>query len=42
MSSITLKYLATQLNMSVSTVSKALRDYKDVGEDTKTIVKALH
>jgi len=41
MSSISLKYLATQLNMSVSTVSKALRDYKDVGEDTKTIVKAL-
>lgn len=41
MSSISLKYLATQLNVSVSTVSKALRDYKDVGEDTKTIVKAL-
>lgn len=41
MSNISLKYLATQLNMSVSTVSKALRDYKDVGEDTKTIVKAL-
>lgn len=41
MNDITLKYIAIQLGISVSTVSKALRDYKDVGEDTKTIVKVL-
>lgn len=36
---ITLKELAKQLNVSVSTVSKALHDAKDIGEDTKTRIK---
>lgn len=36
---ITLKELAKQLNVSVSTVSKALHDAKDIGEDTKKRIK---
>lgn len=36
---VTLKELAKQLNVSVSTVSKALHDAKDIGEDTKKRIK---
>lgn len=36
---ITLKELAKQLNVSVSTVSKALHDAKDIGPDTKKRIK---
>lgn len=36
---ITLKELAKQLNVSVSTVSKALHDAKDIGEGTKKRIK---
>lgn len=36
---ITLKELAKQLNVSVSTVSKALHDANDIGEDTKKRIK---
>ncbi|CAM1358476.1 LacI family DNA-binding transcriptional regulator [Tenacibaculum xiamenense] len=32
---ITLKSIAKELNLSVATVSKALKDYKDISEDTK-------
>ena len=35
MSKVDLKMLATQLNVSVSTVSKALRDSHEIGEATK-------
>ena len=38
---ITLKQIAEQLNISVSTVSKALKDYPDIGEETKAQVKEL-
>ncbi len=41
MSSITIKDIAEQLNLSVSTVSKALHDYPDVGVKTKEKVLAL-
>ncbi|MGF1556234.1 LacI family DNA-binding transcriptional regulator [Paucihalobacter sp.] len=37
----TLKELATILNVSVSTVSKALNDSPEIGEDTKARVKKL-
>lgn len=37
----TLKQLAKLLNVSVSTVSKALSDAEDIGEDTKKRVKEL-
>lgn len=36
---VTLKELAKQLNVSVSTVSKALHDAKDIGEETKKRIK---
>lgn len=36
---ITLKELAKQLNVSVSTVSKALHDAKDIGPETKKRIK---
>lgn len=38
---ITLKFLAKQLNVSVSTVSKALSDSDEISKDTITKVKAL-
>jgi LacI family transcriptional regulator len=41
MSNINLKYLAKELNMSISTVSRALRDEWDVSEETKIRVNAL-
>lgn len=37
----TLKYLAEQLNLSTSTVSKALKDSPEISEQTKERVKAL-
>ena len=39
--SITLKQLAQKLNLSVSTVSKALNDSHEISEDTKLKVQAL-
>lgn len=41
MAQITLQDLAKKLNISVSTVSKALKDYPDVSEKTKKAVKDL-
>ncbi len=38
---ITLKDLARKLNLSVSTVSKALKDYQDISFETRQRVKAL-
>jgi LacI family transcriptional regulator len=37
----TLKVIAKELDVSVSTVSKALRDSKEIGEETKRKVKAF-
>ncbi|WP_019039213.1 LacI family DNA-binding transcriptional regulator [Psychroflexus tropicus] len=37
----TLKVIAKELDVSVSTVSKALRDSKEIGEETKQKVKAF-
>nr|WP_299382669.1 LacI family DNA-binding transcriptional regulator [Allomuricauda sp.] len=39
--SITLKALAKELNISISTVSRALNDHPDISRDTKEKVKAL-
>lgn len=39
--SITLKELAKELNLSVSTVSRALNDHPDLSDETKKKVKAL-
>ena len=41
MSTITLKILAKQLNMSPSTVSRSLRDSHEISQETKDRVKAL-
>ncbi len=41
MSDVTLKHIAETLNISVSTVSKALKDYYDVSPKTKKRVKEL-
>jgi LacI family transcriptional regulator len=41
MKPVTLKEIAAQLNLSVSTVSKALKDYPDIGVDTKKQVREL-
>ncbi len=41
MPNINLKYLAKELNMSISTISRALRDEWDVSEETKVKVNAL-
>lgn len=38
---VTLKDLAKQLGVSVTTVSKALKDYSDIGKETKEQVKKL-
>jgi len=41
MKPVTLKEIAEQLNISVTTVSKALKDYPDVSQKTKQLVKEL-
>ena len=41
MKNITLKEIATTLGISITTVSKALKDYSDVSEKTKKAVKEL-
>jgi len=41
MNPINLKKLAQELNLSVSTISRALRDSYEIGEETKKRVKAL-
>ncbi|WP_434036454.1 LacI family DNA-binding transcriptional regulator [Formosa sp. 4Alg 33] len=41
MKPVTLKQIAEQLNISVTTVSKALKDYPDVSPKTKALVKEL-
>ena len=38
MKQITLKEIAASLNVSVTTVSKALKGYKDVNEETKKLI----
>ncbi|MBC3757038.1 LacI family DNA-binding transcriptional regulator [Hyunsoonleella sp. SJ7] len=38
---VTLKQLAKELNVSISTVSKALNDSEEIGEDTRKRVKEL-
>lgn len=38
---VTLKDLAKTLGVSVTTVSKALKDYPDISEETKRQVKEL-
>lgn len=40
MKNLTLKDIATALNLSITTVSKALKDYPDVNKNTKERVKA--
>ncbi|MGZ3820739.1 MAG: LacI family DNA-binding transcriptional regulator, partial [Mucilaginibacter sp.] len=41
MSDITLKKLAELLNLSISTVSRALKDHEDISAETKKRVKEL-
>lgn len=41
MKPVTLKQIAEQLNISVTTVSKALKDYPDISKKTKAMVKEL-
>lgn len=41
MGTVTLKDLAKRLGVSVTTVSKALKDYSDIGKETKEQVKKL-
>ena len=41
MKPVTLKEIAEQLNISVTTVSKALKDYPDISKKTKALVKEL-
>ncbi|MFC4096737.1 LacI family DNA-binding transcriptional regulator [Euzebyella saccharophila] len=41
MEPVTLKQIAEELNISVATVSKALKDYPDVSKKTKALVKEL-
>jgi len=40
MKEVTLKQIAENLGISVTTVSKALKDYKDVSKETKALVRA--
>ena len=40
MEQVTLKQIAEYLGISIATVSKALKDYPDVSEKTKALVKA--
>ncbi|NNL83131.1 MAG: LacI family DNA-binding transcriptional regulator, partial [Winogradskyella sp.] len=41
MKPVTLKQIAETLGISVTTVSKALKDYPDVSKKTKRLVKEL-
>ena len=41
MKPVTLKQIAEQLNISITTVSKALKEYSDVSPKTKALVKEL-
>ena len=41
MKPVTLKQISEQLNISITTVSKALKDYPDVSPKTKALVKEL-
>ncbi|WP_046743712.1 LacI family DNA-binding transcriptional regulator [Kordia zhangzhouensis] len=41
MKTVTLKQIAEKLGVSVTTVSKALKDYPDISENTKQIVKNM-
>lgn len=41
MKPVTLKQIAEELNISVTTVSKALKDYPDVSKKTKALVREL-
>ena len=41
MKPVTLKQIAEELNISITTVSKALKDYPDVSKKTKGLVKEL-
>lgn len=41
MKPVTLKEIAEQLNISVTTVSKALKDYPDVSKKTRGLVREL-
>ena len=41
MKAVTLKQIAEELNLSVTTVSKALKDYPDVSKKTKQLVLDL-
>jgi len=41
MKAVTLKQIAEELNISVTTVSKALKDYPDVSKKTKGLVREL-
>ena len=36
---VTLKQIAEQLNISITTVSKALKDYPDVSKKTRKLVR---
>ena len=38
---LTLKQIARELEVSISTVSKALKDSPEIGEDTKQKIKAF-
>ena len=38
---LTLKQIARELDVSISTVSKALRDSSEIGEETKKKIKAF-
>ena len=42
MKPVTLKQIAKQLNISITTVSKALKGYTDVSKKTKKKAKSLH
>ena len=42
MKEVTLKQIAENLGISVTTVSKALKDYSDVSKKTKQLVKYIH
>ena len=41
MKPVTLKQIAEQLNISIATVSKALKDYSDVSPKTKALAPEL-
>ena len=41
MKPVTLKEIAEKLNLSITAVSKSLKDYPDISKETKARVKAL-